>query len=224
MGTPNRWLRSTTVWTSPAITDRQLKILVFVVLTAPLAMLAWDMLGELNQPGSRLGGDPGKAIVLTLGDWAIRILLLGLCISTARRLFSLPRLTRVRRLVGLLAFTYICLHFLAYLTFLAGFDWQVIGEDIGERPYITVGFTGLLLLVPLAITSTNGWRRRLGRRWVVLHRAVYAAFGLALVHLFWLTKDGFAEFALYLALFVLLMAERGLRRWQSVQRSLPPVP
>lgn len=207
-----------TAWIWPAITDRPLKILLFLVLAAPLLVLGWEVLGELNQPGSRLGADPGKAIVLTLGQWAIRLLLLSLAVSTARRVFGAPRLIRFRRMIGLFAFTYVCLHFSAYLGFLAGFDWNVIAEDIGERPYISAGFLGLLLLVPLAITSTNGWRRRLGRRWAQLHRAVYLVVGLGLIHLFWLTKDGYGEFAAYLLLFVLLMAERGFRRWRSAQR------
>ena len=207
-----------TAWIWPAISDRTLRIVLFLLLAAPLLVLGWDVLGELNQPGSRLGADPGKAIVLTLGQWAIRLLLLGLAVSTARRVFGMPRLMRFRRMVGLFAFTYVGLHFSAYLGFLAGFDWQVIVEDIGERPYISAGFLGLLLLVPLALTSTGGWRRRLGRRWLQLHRAVYLVIGLGLVHLFWLTKDGYDEFAAYLLLFALLMAERGLRRWRSAQR------
>jgi sulfoxide reductase heme-binding subunit YedZ len=111
-------------------------------------------------------------------------------------------------MIGLFAFSYVALHFLAYLTFLAGFDLLTITEDLADRTYITVGFLALLGLVPLAITSTNGWRRRLGRRWQKLHRLVYPIVGLGLLHYFWLTKDGYAEGVLYLAIFAGLMFER----------------
>ena len=212
---PNRSLRSTTAWTSRAITDASLKPVLFILLALPLALLGYDIAGELTSPGSRLGADPGTAIVLTLGSWSIRMLLLTLAVSTLRRVFNEPRFLRVRRMVGLFAFTYVALHFLAYLTFLAVWDWQTIREDLVDRTYITVGFLGLLALVPLAITSTNGWRRRLGRRWQKLHRLVYPICGLGLLHYFWLTKDGYAEPVLYLAVFTALMGERLWRRSSS---------
>jgi sulfoxide reductase heme-binding subunit YedZ len=113
-------------------------------------------------------------------------------------------------MIGLTAFAYVVCHFTAYLGLLASFDWHVIADDLVERTYITAGFLAMLLLVPLAVTSTDRFRRRLGPRWRVLHRAVYAAMGLALLHYFWLIKDGYAEAVLYLAVFLALMAERML--------------
>jgi sulfoxide reductase heme-binding subunit YedZ len=178
-------------------------------------VLCYDIAGELAAPGSRLGADPGNEIVLTLGEWSIRILLLTLVVSTVRRLLNAPRVMRYRRMIGLFAFTYVILHFLAYLGFLAVFDFEVIIEDLAERTYITAGFLALLILVPLAVTSTNGWRRSLGRRWVSLHRLVYVAVGLGLLHLFWLTKDFYGEAVFYLVVFTALMGERLFNRRRS---------
>ncbi len=209
-------------WISPAISDPRLKPLVFLLLGLPLLLLGYDLAGELQAPGSRLGADPGKAVVLVLGEWGIRMLLLTLAISSLRRLTGQAAVMRYRRMVGLYAFAYLLLHFLAYLVFLAGLEGRQIIQDLSERPYITVGFLALLLLVPLAITSTGGWRRRLGRRWVRLHRAIYPAFALGLLHYFWLTKDGYGENVLYLVLFALLMMERIMNRRRSGRRSLQP--
>lgn len=207
---PPRSLRSTPAWTWRAITDRFLKPVLLLILATPLALLAIDIAWELKQPGSRLGADPGTEVVRTLGGWGIRVLLLTLAVSTARRLLGMPRIVRLRRMIGLFAFTYVALHFAAYLTFLAGFDWRAIEEDLVERSYITVGFLALVGLVPLAVTSTAGWQRRLGRRWRKLHQLVYLVTGLGLLHYFWLTKDGYAEGVLYLAIYGALMIERAL--------------
>ena len=207
-------------WISPAITDSHLKPFVFVLLGSPLLWLGYDLALEISTPGSRLGADPGKAVLLYLGEWGMWMLLLTLAVSSVRRLTGVAALMRYRRMVGLYAFTYLALHFLAYLWFLAGFEWHRIVEDISERPYISVGFLALLLLVPLAVTSTRSWRRRLGRSWLRLHRAVYAVLVLGLLHHFWLTKDGYGESVLYLTLFVLLMAERIMNDRRSGLRSL----
>ena len=209
-------------WISPAITDTGLRPLVFLVLGSPLLVLAFDVVGELMAPGSRLGADPGKAVVHFLGDWSIWMLLLTLAVASARRLTGRSWLLRYRRMIGLYAFAYVCLHLLAYLGFLAGFDTLQIVEDVADSPYITVGFLGFALLVPLAVTSTNRWRRRLGRRWIRLHRAIYPAAAAAIVHHFWLTKDGYGESVLYLAVFLLLMLERFLNVRRSGRRS--PLP
>ncbi len=190
---------------------------MFIGLSGPLGWLVVAVIGEIDEPGSRLGADPGEAVVLFLGIGAIRILLLTLCLSTLRRLFGAPRLIRFRRMVGLFAFTYVLLHFLSYLALLAEFDWKIIQEDLVKRTYITVGFTALLALVPLAVTSTNNWRRRLGSNWQRLHRLVYAIAGLGLLHYFWLTKDGYGEGLLYLVLFVLLMMERLFSAKKSIK-------
>lgn len=188
------------------------KPLVWLVCGAPLGWLVYAIVRELGAPGSVLGADPGEAVVLFLGQWGIRLLLLALAVTPLRRVLGWPALARIRRLVGLWAFAYLALHFLAYLTFLAGFDWGVILEDLTERTYIIAGALALLALVPLAVTSTRGWQRRLGRRWRLLHRLVFAAAPLGLVHLWWLTKDGYGEVLAYSVVFLLLMAARLSRR------------
>lgn len=198
---------------------RAQKPLLFVALSVPFALLAADIAAELAAPGSRLGADPATAVVRELGSWAIRFLLLTLAVSTVRRWFDAPRVMRLRRMIGLAAFTYASAHLTAYLWLLAAWDPGVIGSDLTERPYIVVGFTALVLLVPLAVTSTNAWRRRLGRRWLTLHRLVYPAMALVLLHEFWLTKDGYAEPVLYLGIFSLLMAERLIAR-RGITRSI----
>ena len=188
----------------------------------PLVILGIDIAGEIAAPGSRLGADPAKVVVTYLGEWSMWMLLAVLCVSTGRRTLNAPRLIRHRRMVGLFAFAYVCLHFLAYLGFLAGFNWLEILADLTDRPYITVGFLAWLLLVPLAITSTNRWRSRLGRRWVRLHWAVYPVLVLGILHHFWLTRDGYAESVLYLSLFLVLILERLIRVWKFGQRSPQP--
>lgn len=190
-----------------------LKTLAWGLCGAPLAWLAVAMVREAQHPGSALGADPGEAVVLHLGEWGIRMLLLALAVTPARRLLGWPLLARLRRLVGLFAFTYLLAHFLAYTAFLAGFDGTVIVEDLTERAYIIAGMLGLLCLVPLAATSTRGWQRRLGRRWQALHRLVFPAAGLGLIHLLWLTKDGYGEVLAYGAVFLLLMVER-INHWR----------
>ena len=143
-----------------------------------------------------------------LGEWTIRLLLITLSVSTLRRLFGKPGLIRYRRMIGLFAFGYSLLHLLAYLVFFAEFEWRIILEDFVERTYITVGIAAVILLVPLALTSTRGWQRRLGRRWKRLHKLVYPIVGLGLLHLLWLTKDDYAEPLLYCAIFAVLIVER----------------
>jgi len=185
-----------------------MKPAAFLLFAAPMLYLSWLMAGEIMLPGSRLGPDAGEAVVKYLGDWSLRLLLLTLALSSLSRVLHRPRLISVRRMAGLFTFSYVLCHFLAYLGFLAAFDWTLILEDLTERRYITVGFLGLLLLLPLALTSTRGWQRRLGRRWKTLHRLIYVIAVLGLLHLFWLTKDGYAEPLLMLVIFLGLMLER----------------
>ncbi len=195
-------------WIFRAISEAFLKRAAAALLVAPAAYLAWQLGRELIEPGSALGADPGEAVVLFLGEWSLRVLLATLAVASLARLLRFSPLIRVRRTVGLFAFAYVVAHFLAYLGFLAVFDWTLIVEDLSERRYITVGFLALLLLVPLALTSTRGWQRRLGRRWKRLHRLIYLIVPLGLVHLFWLTKDGYGEPVLLASIYVLLMLER----------------
>jgi sulfoxide reductase heme-binding subunit YedZ len=168
----------------------------------------------------RLGADPVAALTHGTGDWALRLLLLSLAMTPLRRLLGQPWPIRFRRLVGLYAFFYACLHLAIYLVLDLGGFWIQIFEDIAKRPYITVGFSAWLLLVPLALTSTRGWIRRLGRRWGQLHRAVYVAGVLAVLHYLWLVKSDLREPLVYAAVLALLL---GLRLWWRLRRAAAPV-
>ncbi len=185
-----------------------MKWLIFTLLALPAVWLGYAVYGEALQPGSVLGADPAAALVDYLGQWSIRMLLIALAITPLRKLTGWTWLARSRRMAGLFAFSYLGLHACAYVVLLAGLDPMVLLQDLTERPYIIVGSLALVLLVPLAVTSTRGWQRRLRGSWVKLHKLVFPAVGLGLLHLFWLTKDGYAELVVYVALFSLLLAAR----------------
>jgi len=154
----------------------------------PLACLVWDTVR------GNLSANPIEDITHRTGDWTLYLLLTALAVTPLRRLTGRGALVRYRRTLGLLAFTYACCHFLTYAVldqglFLQGNVLGYLGEDIAKRPYITVGFTAFVLLVPLALTSTKGWVRRLGgSRWNALHRLVYIAGALGVLHYLWLVK------------------------------------
>lgn len=182
-----------------------------IVLAAlvPLALLVRDALGD------RLGPNPVEAIEHRTGDWTIWLLLATLTISPLRRVTGWNRIIGFRRTLGLLAFSYVCLHFLTYVVIdqgfpIQGFAIRYVVEDIAKRPYITVGFTAFLLLIPIAWTSTKGWIRRLGRRWTTLHQLVYVAAALGVLHYMWLIK-GDRPTAVYHAL--VLVGLLGARVW-----------
>ena len=161
-----------------------------------------------------LGADPVAEIEHRLGLWAIRFLMLTLAITPLRQLTGWNVLVRFRRMLGLYTFAYASLHFAAWLGLdLRGY-WLQIFEDIAKRPYITVGFLAWLLLVPLAITSTSGWIKRLGRHWARLHLLVYAIAVLAVLHFWWLVKSDIREPALYAGIAALLLGWRAWRRWK----------
>ena len=134
------------------------------------------------------GANPIEWVEHFTGDVTLVSLLVVLSITPVRRLTGWNDLQKARRLLGLFAFAFLCLHFLAWIGLDQFFAWGYIGEDIAERPYVLVGFTAFLLLLPLAVTSTKGWIRRLGKNWVRLHRLVYVAVLLGIVHFFWVTK------------------------------------
>ena len=195
-----------------------LKALLFGLLALPLVLLGADVWREVGDPGSVLGPDPQEAMVHRLGTWGLRFLLLTLAVSPAARLTRQPVLVRCRRMIGLWAFAYVALHFAVYLALLAGLDPLVIAADIYQRPYITVGFGALLTLVPLAVTSTRAWQRRLGRRWKALHRLIYPAAIAAWTHLFWLSKASYQDATIYGLALALLFGERLLRYWQRAKK------
>ena len=162
-------------WTKPP---------VFLLCLVPLGILIWRALT------AKLGANPVEFIQHTTGDWTLRFLVITLCITPLRKLLKLPDLIRYRRMLGLFAFFYACLHFLTYLGLDQSFDLSAMWKDVAKRPFITVGFTAFVLLIPLAITSTAGWIRRLGgRRWQLLHRLIYISAICGVIHYYWLVKS-----------------------------------
>ncbi len=178
------------------------KPLVFLICLLPLCLLL------LRTVNNDLGANPVEALTHDTGDWALRFLLISLAVTPLRMLTGRSWLIRYRRMLGLFAFFYALLHFAIYLWIDQGFLWSEIIADILKRPYITLGFAAFLLLVPLAMTSTKGMVRRLGKRWVSLHRFVYLSALLAILHFIWLVKADYREPGLYLVIFLLLMLFR----------------
>lgn len=162
----------------------------------------------LGVANDSLGADPVAEITHATGNWALRLLLVGLALTPLRRLTGQAWPIRFRRLVGLYAFFYACLHLATWLVLDLGGYWTQVFDDLAKRPYIALGFSAWLLLVPLALTSTRGWMRRLGRRWGQLHRLVYAAAVLAVLHFIWLVKADLREPLLYAAILAVLLGLR----------------
>jgi sulfoxide reductase heme-binding subunit YedZ len=192
---------------------RLAKPAVFVLCTLPLA---WLLARAFGVGGLGLGANPIDELGDRLGDWGLRLLLATLCITPLAVALRKPWLMGLRRMLGLFAFTYLSLHFLNWLVLDQWFDLQAIAADIAKRPYITVGFTAFSLLVPLAVTSTAGWMRRLGRRWHRLHRLIYPAAILGCTHFWWQVKADWREPAVYSAVLAGLL---GWRWWRSRGRS-----
>ena len=188
------------------------KTAIHALALVPAAILAWQIRQEYLTGSGGLGADPVAEIEHRLGLWALRLLMVTLAITPLRQLLGQPVLIRFRRMLGLYAFFYATLHFTAYLVLdLRGY-WTQIFEEIAERPYITVGFTAWLLLIPLAATSTQAAIRRLGRNWGRLHRLVYVIAVLAVLHFWWLVKSDVREPALYAGILAALLGWRAVRR------------
>jgi len=185
---------------------------LFVLCLLPLAWLVYAAWAD------RLGANPAEALVRATGDWTLRSLCLVLAVTPLRVISATPQLARFRRMLGLFVFFYGVLHLLSYAWFDMGFDVPEIVRDIFKRPFILVGFAALVLLLLLAATSFNRAIKRLGaRRWQALHRSVYAAALLALLHFFWMRagKNDFGEVAVYAAVVALLLGWRVARRWRK---------
>ena len=165
-------------------------------------------LGIIDRGGMDLGADPVKRLIHACGITALNLLLVTLAVTPVRQITGLNSLVRLRRMLGLFAFFYALAHFSVYLSLDQVFDLKAVGADILKRPYITIGMAALLLLIPLAVTSTNGMMRRLGRRWTKLHRLVYVIAALGLWHFWWQVKADIREPLIYAGIFALLMAWR----------------
>lgn len=182
---------------------RILKPVVFVACLGPLAWLVYGVFADA------LGANPIDAITDGTGTWTLRFLVLTLLITPLRKWTGWNPLIRFRRMIGLFAFFYGTLHFITYFWLDQFFDLAAIAEDIGKRPFITVGFTAFVLMIPLALTSTAGWIRRLGgRRWNLLHRLVYVSATCGVVHYWWLVKADISRPARYAAMVAILLAAR----------------
>jgi sulfoxide reductase heme-binding subunit YedZ len=188
---------------------------LFVACALPLAWLVARLLGIA---GAGLGANPIDELMDRLGEWGLRLLIATLAVTPLAVTLRKPWLVGLRRMLGLFAFTYLCLHFLTWLVLDQWFDLASIGADLAKRPYITVGFTAFALLVPLAVTSTAGWMRRLGPRWHRLHRLIYPAAILGVTHFWWQVKADWREplvYALVLAGLLGWRLHRARRRGAS---------
>lgn len=170
----------------------------------------WIALAAFGQAGLDLGADPVKTLQVTTGLSCLIMLLLTLTVTPARKLTHFSELIRLRRLLGLFAFFYALLHALIYFVFDQSLDPRLIWEDTVEHPRIAVGFLAFLLLIPLAVTSTRGWIRRLGKGWTRLHRLIYVATGLAILHYLMVQKLDIRVGLIYVGIFALLMIARTL--------------
>jgi sulfoxide reductase heme-binding subunit YedZ len=181
-------------WSKPA---------VFLLCLSPLGVLGWRALhGELT-------ANPIEFITHATGDWTLRFLIITLCVTPFRKILYLPELIRFRRMLGLFAFFYACLHFTTYIWLDKFFDLPEMWKDIAKRKYITVGFSAFLLLIPLAVTSTAGWIRRLGgKRWQLLHRLIYFSATLGVIHYYWLVKSAVIRPLTYGAIVAILLLWR----------------
>jgi sulfoxide reductase heme-binding subunit YedZ len=191
-----------------------IKLGVWLACLAPLALL---LLRALEIEGLTLGANPIEEILNVCGKTGLNCLLLTLSITPLRRSTGINRLIAFRRLLGLFAFFYLVLHFLTDARLDLGLAWETLLVDITERPYITVGFTALVLMIPLAVTSTSAIQRRLGRSWVKLHRLVYPIAVLGVVHFWWQVKIDFAEPLLYAFLLTVLLGVR-VHHWRETRR------
>ncbi len=185
------------------LANKWTKIPVFLLCLVPAGLLAWRALhGELT-------ANPIEFITHATGDWTIRFLIITLAVTPLRKILRLPQLIRYRRMLGLFAFFYGCLHFATYIVLDKFFDVAEMLKDVEKRRFITVGFTGFVLMIPLAITSTRGWIRRLGgRRWQLLHRAIYLSAIAGVIHYYWLVKSDVRKPLQYAALVGVLLAWR----------------
>jgi len=185
------------------------KTLVWLACLTPLALLAWRGLNDLRGLDNGLGANPIETITHATGTWTLRLLLITLAITPIRKLAGVPVLIRYRRVLGLFAFFYGVLHLTTYVWLDKFFALHEILKDIGKRRFITVGMAAFALLIPLAVTSTAGWIRRMGgKRWQMLHRLVYLSAIAGVVHYYWLVKSDVRKPLMYAAMVGVLLLYR----------------
>ena len=189
---------------------------LFKPLVFALALLPATLMG-IGIWQDSLGANPIEAVTRSSGDWALRFLLLTLLLSTLRRLIGWAQGIRLRRMPGLFAFFYACIHLILYLWLDQFFDWGGIWRDILKRPFITVGMLAFLLLIPLAVTSPKSMLRRLGKRWKTLHTLIYPLSMLAVLHFWWMkdAKSDTSEPLIYALILAALLGERLYQRFKA---------
>jgi sulfoxide reductase heme-binding subunit YedZ len=209
---------------------RYLKIVVFVSCLGPFAWLLWKFFGatprDMTTWGAGLGANPIEKITHVTGDWTLWFLLITLTITPARKLLHLPALIKFRRMLGLFAFFYGCLHLLTYVWLDKFFNLHEMVADVLKRRFITAGLTGFILMLPLALTSTTGSIRRLGgKRWQMLHRLIYFSAAAGVIHYIWLVKKDIREPVKDAIVLGLLLSYRivvsGLSLWKKRPRVAP---
>jgi len=194
---------------------RAIKAVVFALCLLPFAVM---VMSAFRIAGFDLGANPVESLIHETGLWGLRLLLVTLAVTPARRLTGWNWLVRLRRMLGLFAFFYVLCHFLSYAVIDQRLALGPIVEDIVERPFITIGVLALLLLLPLAVTSTNKMMRRLGKRWQSLHRLVYPIAILGVWHFWWQVKEDIREPLIYATVLALLL---GLRLWFRSKKARP---
>lgn len=178
------------------------KLIIFPVCLLPLFFLIQEGLNN------DLGPDPGRELTLELGEWALRFLLITLALSPIKKLTSKGKVIRYRRMLGLFALFYAAVHLVSYLGFMLAWDWGELLNDLYKRSYIIVGAMALSIMIALGVTSPKVMMRKMGRSWKKLHKLVYVAAILAIVHYLWLVKSDYSEPLIYGGILVLLMIAR----------------
>ncbi len=189
------------------------KPIVFLACLVPLALAIGDLYGITGS----LGANPVEELQDRFGNWALRFVMITLAVSPLRKITGKVWLLRFRRMLGLFAFFYALMHFLNWFVLDQGMLWSAIVEDLVERPFITLGFSALVLLTAMAVTSTNGMRRRMGKRWDRLHYSVYAVGVLGVWHYWWQVKADIAEPLVYAVILAILLTYRIWRKATTKQ-------
>jgi sulfoxide reductase heme-binding subunit YedZ len=193
------------------------KTLIFLAALLPLGKLVWRFFHD------GLGANPIEVITHSTGDWTLILIMVTLSITPLRKLTKQYWLIGVRRMIGLFAFFYGCLHFTTYIWLDKFFDMHEIIKDVVKRPFITAGFTAFVLMIPLAVTSTKGWIRRLGKNWQRLHRLIYVTPIAGVIHYIWLVKADIREPLQYALVLSVLLSYRIVVRLSEVRRSAASV-
>ena len=187
---------------SSLLQRKTIRVIVFFICLAPFAQLIYYV------AANKAGPDPAQALSHLSGEWALNFLLFTLTITPLRQLTGVQVVVTYRRMLGLYSFFYASLHLLFFVALYLAWDFGDLAAELRERPYITLGFLAWLLLLPLALTSTNAWRRRLKRAWNRLHKLVYLAALIAVLHVWWQLRQSYVDQVFYTALFMMLMIAR----------------